>query len=262
MKELKPKFIIAGSNKKKRGFGSTIGYFLTLILVFAVGVYVGMKIDDTELSEDRLTGISQDRSQTSQNVANKEPEDMDIAIIGERDSEKNEIPNTSSDSATIKENDIIETQTAGTYSDQSPLEENENPLDGQQLQDNGNSESYGTNVALKNKVSDIAETEPQGSGLAEVNIYRLQVAAFENLDHAKEAVKGLQLKGYDAYIITSTNSRGEIWNLIKISKFKTAQEAWNFSTLYQSKEGRGVFVESLNRGRVYNEFLEEDKAEE
>lgn len=262
MTKLKPKFIIAGSNKKKRGFGSTVGYFLTLILVFAVGVYVGMKIDDTELSEERLTGISQNRSQASQDVANKEPEDMDIAIIRERDSEKNEIDNILSDSATIKEGDIIKTQTAGTYSDQSTLEENENPLDVQQLQDNGNSESYGTKVALKNKVSDIAETESQGSGLAEVDIYRLQVAAFENLDDAKEAVKELQLKGYDAYIITSTNSRGEIWNLIKVGKFKTAQEAWNFSTLYQNKEGRGVFVESLNRGRVYNEFLAEDNAEE
>jgi len=260
MTKLKPKFIIAGSNKKKRGFGSTVGYFLTLILVFVVGVYVGMKIDDTKFGNERLAEISNDSSPVGDNTVNKNPELVgEVAIYIESDSE---IDNILSDSATIKENDIIKTQTAGTYSDQSPLEENENPLDVQQLQDNGNSESYGTKVALKNKVSDIAETESQGSGLAEVDIYRLQVAAFENLDHAKEAVKELQLKGYDAYIITSTNSRGEIWNLIKVGKFQTAQEAWNFSTLYQSKEGRGVFVESLNRGRVYNDSLEEDNAEE
>jgi hypothetical protein len=260
MTKLKPKFIIAGSNKKKRGFGSTVGYFLTLILVFVVGVYVGMKIDDTKFGNERLAEISNDSSPAGENTVNKNPELVgEVAIYIESDSE---IDNILSDSATIKENDIIKTQTAGTYSDQSPLEENENPLDVQQLQDNGNSESYGTKVALKNKVSDIAETESQGSGLAEVDIYRLQVAAFENLDDAKEAVKELQLKGYDAYIITSTNSRGEIWNLIKVGKFKTAQEAWNFSTLYKSKEGRGIFVESLNRGRVYNEFLAEDNAEE
>ncbi len=91
MKELKPKLIIAGSNKKKRGSG--IGYLLTLILVFVVGVYVGMKVDDTEFSGDQLIGNSQDHSQTSQSAANKGPEVLEeVANIRERDSE-NEIHN-------------------------------------------------------------------------------------------------------------------------------------------------------------------------
>ncbi|MCK5710923.1 MAG: SPOR domain-containing protein [Deltaproteobacteria bacterium] len=90
----------------------------------------------------------------------------------------------------------------------------------------------------------------------------MQVAAFENLNDANEAVSELQDKGYDAYIVQATNSREEDWNLIKVGKFETAREAWNFSTLYQSKEGGDVFVESLQRGRVYNESLEQDNTEE
>jgi cell division septation protein DedD len=249
MKGLRPKLIIAGSNKKKRG----IGYFLTLILVFAAGVYAGTKIDDIELSRDQSAEISQDSSQKSQNISNKEPEVIqEVDNIGERGSEK-EIHNISSD--IINESDMTESQAADLDSEQ----ENQNPLDGQQLQDITTSESSETKFTLKNEVSDITET---GSGLPEVNVYRLQIAAFANLDDAKEAVKGLQLKGYDAYIVTTANSRGEIWNLIKVGKFETAKEAWNFSTLYQSKEGGDVFVESIQRGRVYNESLEQDNTEE
>jgi len=257
MTKLKPKFIIAGSNKRKHGSG--IGYFLTLILVFAVGVYVGTRVDDIELSGDQSAEISQDVSQNSQNVADKKPSVIEeVANIKDGDSDKG-IRNISSDPGTITKSDIIEPTTADSSSDQSQLEETESSLDGQRLQDAGNAESDGTRVTLKSEVSDRTEA---GSGLPEVDIYRLQVAAFGNLDDANEAVKELQLKGYNAYILTTANSRGEVWNLIKVGKFETAQEAWNFSTLYQSKEGGDVFVESLQRGRVYNESLEQDNTEE
>lgn len=246
MKELKPKLIIAGSNKKKRGSG----YLLTLILVFAVGVYVGMKVDDTEFSGDQLIGDSQDHSQTSQSAANKGPEVIEeVANIRERDSE-NEIHNISSDPGTITKSDIGEPSTADSH------------LDGQQLQDITTPESSETKVTLMNELSHMAKPGSEGSGLPQIEIYRLQVAAFENLDDANDAVSELRNKGYDAYIVQATNSREEDWNLIKVGKFETAQEAWNFSTLYQSKEGGDVFVESLQRGRVYNESLEQDNTEE
>jgi len=248
MKELKPQLIIAGSNKKKRGSG--IGYLLTLILVFAVGVYVGMKVDDTEFSGDQLIGNSQDHSQTSQSAANKGPEVIEeVANIRERDSE-NDIHNISSDPGTITKSDIIEPSTADSH------------LDGQQLHDITTSESSETKVTLLSELSHMAEPGSEGSGLPEIGIYRLQVAAFANLDDANQAVSELQDKGYDAYIVQATNSREEDWNLIKVGKFETAQEAWNFSTLYQRKEGGDVFVESLQRGRVYNESLEQDNTQE
>jgi len=257
MTKLKPKLIIAGSNKRKHGIG--IGYLLTLILVFAVGVYVGTRVDDIELSGDQSAEISQDISQNSQNVADKKPAVIEeVANIKDGDSDKG-IRVISSDPGTIKKSDTIEPTTADSSSDQSQPEETESFLDGQRFQEAGNAESDGTRATIKSEVSDRTET---GSVLPEVDIYRLQVAAFENLDDAKEAVKGLHLKGYDAYILTTANSRGEVWNLIKVGKFETAQEAWNFSTLYQSKEGGEVFVESLQRGRVYNESLEQDNTEE
>jgi len=209
-----------------------------------------MKIDDTEFSGDQLIGNSQDHSQTSQSAANKGPEVIEeVANIRERDSE-NEIHNISSDPGTITKSDIIEPSTADSH------------LDGQQLQDITTSDSSETKVTLLSELSHMAEPRSEGIGLPEIEIYRLQVAAFENLDDANEAVSELQDKGYDAYIVQATNSREEDWNLIKVGKFETAQEAWNFSTLYQRKEGGDVFVESLQRGRVYNESLEQDNTEE
>jgi len=260
MKELKPKLIIAGSNKKKRG--GSIGYLLTLVLVFAVGVYVGTKIDDTGFSGDQLIGNSPDHSQMSQNAANKGPEVVEKAANTRKRDLENEISNISSDSDTVTKSDIIDHPTADSPSNQSQLEENNPPLDGQQLQDVTAPESSETKVALINELSNIAEPGSEGGGLPEINIYRLQVAAFENLDDANEVVSELRDKGYDAYIVQSTNSREEDWNLIKVGKFETAQEAWNFSTLYQSKEGGDVFVESLQRGRVYNESLEQENTKE
>ncbi len=157
MKELKPKLIIAGSNKKKRGSG----YLLTLILVFAVGVYVGMKVEDTEFSGDQLIGNSQDHSQTSQSAANKGPEVIEeVANIREGDSE-NEIHNVSSAPGTITKSDIGEPSTADSH------------LDGRQLQDITTSESSETKVTLMSELSHTAEPGSEGSGLPEIEIYRL-----------------------------------------------------------------------------------------
>ena len=172
------------------------------------------------------------------------------------------IPDISSNPGTITKSDIVDPPAADSHSSQPQLEENENPLHNQQLQDIPVSESSETEVANINELSPMDGAGSETSGLLGPDTYRLQVAAFENLDDANEAVNRLRDKGYDAYVLTTTNSRGEMWNLIKVGKFETAQEAWNSSTLYQSKEGGDVIVESLQRGRVYNESLEQDNTEE
>jgi len=241
MAKLKPQLIITGSNKKKNGFASGIGHFLILVVVFVLGVYVGMRIDDTDLDGEQFGGVSENRAPVSQkNIVesgNVEVE-IDPGIVPESVTEstasiiEDKIDSTDLRTSTKNENNDLDSSSSITKDEDAPSSN------------------------LNNKFG-IVEEGLVDSTLEPEDSYRLQVAAFGNLDDANELVAELKQKGYDAYIVTSPNSRGEVWNLIKIGNFKTAQEAWGFSTIYQSKEAGEVFVESLNKGRVYKESLEE-----
>jgi len=46
MSKLKPQLIIADSGRRKRGGGGGFWSFLAFLIVFAVGIYVGTKLDE------------------------------------------------------------------------------------------------------------------------------------------------------------------------------------------------------------------------
>lgn len=248
MTKLKPQLIITGSNKKKGGFVSGIGHFLVLVVVFVLGVYVGMRIDSTDLDVGQTSNISEENITQSQNFS-EAPENIVVesslrksitnikdtppSVIGENTVDGTDVQ-TENIAISSQAKNIEELATTNLYQQPTQIE-NELPIE----------------------QGGIAEPvlEPEDS-------YRLQVAAFGNLEDANDFVNGQKLKGYDAYIVTTSNSRGEVWNLIKVGNFKTAEEAWNYSAVYQDKEGGEVFVESLNKGRVYNESLEENEVEQ
>ena len=259
MKELKPKLIVAGSHKKKGGFASGMGYFLILILVFVLGVYVGTRVDDPKFGGEKLIGITQDDASLTQNTSN-ESQEVIVEVSQEKQTD-GDGQNISSESASIRDTNRIKKQSDGSNSEISSLDESENVGDPQEL-DNAFITGSNESTTELNNESAILELDPVVADLNEEDTYRLQVAAFGNFDHANEAANELKLKGYDAYIVTTSNSRGEVWNLVKVGKFKTALEAWNFLALYQTKEGGEVSVESLNSGRVFNESLEENNTEE
>ena len=247
MSKLKPQLIITGSNKKKSGFAGGIGYFFLLVIVFVLGVYVGMRLDSSDLGEDIFSRDLESNVAQVQNV----PEESEKAIV---------------DVAQEKEsNTYVQDVSPQLASESNPdkIEDNnlviDSPDQTTELAENTSTPSSldTPSEAEQNKLT-LAVGDPEATDLLSEDSYRLQVAAFGNLDDANELVGELKLKGYDAYIVTTPNSRGEVWNLIKVGNFKTAREAWNFSTMYQDKEGGEVFVESLNRGRVYNESLEEN----
>ncbi len=246
MAKLKPQLILTGSNKKKSGFASGIGHFLILVVVFVLGVYVGMRMDNTDFGGEQYGGVSEDRVPVSKkNIV--ESDNVEVVVD----------PETVTESVTESTTNIIEDKRDSRDLRTSTENEN-NDLDSSSSMTN---DEDATSTNLNNKFG-IAEEGLVDSTSELEDSYRLQVAAFGNLDNANELVAELKQKGYDAYIVTSSNSRGELWNLIKIGNFKTAQEAWDFSTIYQSKEAGEVFVESLNRGRVYNESLEESNKQE
>ena len=245
MTKLKPQLIVAGPNKKKGGFASGVGYFLILIIVFVLGVYVGMGVNSTDFSDEQLSAMT-DKDVSSTDEALSEPRqdtiepvqqevvDLDREILDKPVAVNNNDLANSLDESNSEEVILVDS-----------IDEANSPI---VISAVGEPSSNG---------SDVFFDDASKEDLVDQDTYRLQVAAFGSIDQANEVVNDLKLRGYDAYIETSSNSRGEVWNLIKVGKFSTAQEAWNYSTIYQSKEGGEVFVESLSKGRVYNESLEE-----
>jgi cell division septation protein DedD len=247
MAKLKPQLLITGSNKKKGAFASGIGHFLLLVLVFVLGVYVGMRVDNTDLVEESFHGNSKGSVPVTQNIS-RESKKV-VTKVPKEEKSKVDIQDTSPQKVSESDQDKIEDANLEI----SPADANTKLVDDASILKGSDTPTETTSNESGLIEEDLAVTD-----LAPEDSYRLQVAAFGNLDDANELVSELKLKGYDAYIVTTSNSRGEVWNLIKIGNFKTAREAWNFSTMYQNKEGGEVFVESLNRGRVYNESLEEN----
>lgn len=252
MSKLKPQLIVTGSGKKKGSFASGVGYFVLLILVFVLGVYVGMRVDssDLHLERDGNKEFSGDKQPSIQNSSEKSQEAVAKAERGPVSESK--LQNSSLESKSpyyqgIKENQL-EGASSGTRDSEGnviPSEDKSTLTDASEL-----------NIKNGNEISLLPPGSKEPSGAFE-DSYRLQVAAYADTTTANEVVEELKVKGYAAYIVITTNSRGEVWNLIKIGDFKTAQEAWNFSDVFRSKEGGEAFVESLNHGRVHKRNLEE-----
>ena len=257
MTKLKPQLIVTGPGKKKGGFVSGIGSFFILIIVFVLGVYVGMRVDRSDFGEEPSIGTTE--ISTTENNAplyqNSSNESQEVVVEISQEETAGGRP-ISPEPPSLKDADTTIDQAEDSNSEVVSLNESDGIGDQQEIKDSMNIDSDESATSLNNQPA-VLQPQLAAGNLIEEDTYRLQVAAFGNLDQANEVMSELKLKGYDSYIITTSNSRGEVWNLIKVGKFNTAQEAWNFSTIFQSKEGGEVFVESLNKGRVYNESLEE-----
>ncbi|MER3445588.1 MAG: hypothetical protein C4291_01550 [Candidatus Dadabacteria bacterium] len=190
MNRLKPKLILT---KPARGGVSGFTFFFTLLIAFALGVFVGMRIEESNIqsAEKRETNTASPEARVQ--VYEKKPSKEDQLSIA----------------------------TAVTK----PLKGAEE-FKPQELKPLGES-----------KID--VETE--------INKYTIQVAAFKGIERAQRIANELKEKGYDAYIVPTYNSRGGAWNLIRVGKFKTKEEALDFASLFQKKEGMEAIVEELNR---------------
>ena len=241
MTKLKPQLIVAGPSKKKGGFVSSVGYFLVLIIVFVLGIYVGMGVNGPDFNTEQTSVVNHDDTSSIQ------PRSSEPSIEAIEAAQNDRGQDIIGESVVVSDsNNVVEHEedTKSSPSTFAGVEEAEDAIVVSSIDDSVDGSGIFFDASLDGE-------------LLEQDTYRLQVAAFGSIDQANEVVNSLKLRGYDAYIVTTSNSRGEVWNLIKVGKFNTAQEAWNYSAIYQSKEGGEVFVESLSKGRVYNESLEE-----
>ncbi len=250
MRELKPKLIIADSGRRRRGVGGGFWSFLTFLIVFAVGVYVGTKLDEygfTNGGNKANTGMVQERDAAGENGESKAinsgggsvyPKDPAVVI-----SEKLEY-----DKEVLTDPTVSESVRGGT-------DAGITSLDPEGITGPGVGDGDGSGEAADS-------TEEDGDDAAEETgsyRYTLQIAAFATPEDAQKAVNDYRSKGYNAYTVQVENSRGEKWNLVKIGKYRRIEQAWNQSALFKRREGKDAYVETLSQDTVFNESWDKNE---
>lgn len=82
--------------------------------------------------------------------------------------------------------------------------------------------------------------------------YTVQVSAFRLGDFAQNHVDELVNDGYDAYLVSSTNSSGDQWHFVKIGKFDSFEEANDFATIFQQTESLSAQVQEVGGRIIYS----------
>jgi cell division septation protein DedD len=222
VKELKPKLILADSRRGENR--SNLKLLMVFVLGFALGIYSGMKLKDADTDKIKPAGkkeetqysdgISEIRSDKVHSEENSEIENGSV-------SKRQRTDPGQEDDLTIS---VASTNTAPIES--KPI----NPA----TEHLAESESQQDKKLDKNKL----ETSKRG--------YTLQIAAFKTMERAEIGANELKNKGYDVYIIPTLNSKEESWNLLRMGKFKTEEEAENFASTLRQKEGIKAMVKELD----------------
>ena len=258
MRELKPKLIIADSGRRRRRGGGGIWSFLAFLIVFAVGVYVGTKLDEygiTSSSDTQKSAVSE----------NAPPDNIDTVSLKESQTDFSEGELSSKEPAVIISEKI---QSGEGITNNTSLPENPLGVSGDDMETgltsvdpekislpgeldmSENAEEGDVSTNSTETAADDGSRGPEDTGSYG---YTLQIAAFATPEEAEKVVNEYKGKGYDAYTVRITNSRGEEWNLVKIGRFRTIERAWDESSLFKRREGKDAFVETLSQDTAVNE---------
>jgi len=190
MKVLKPKLIIADTNKSKSCFYKYI-FFIT---IFSAGFYLGYITKENSYLEGYIT-----KAQDSISVGKSFNDRIDYI--------RNYFESYISARQEVNEPTISIPKRSYNYSYSNNM-------------DDSKSSTNIVHSSIRNSTDNSNYTDEK---------YTLQVAAFETDKKAQEVVTELLKKGYDAYSTISVNSRGNKWHLIRIGIFNSYDEAFEYS---------------------------------
>ncbi|MEW6145592.1 MAG: SPOR domain-containing protein [Thermodesulfobacteriota bacterium] len=108
-------------------------------------------------------------------------------------------------------------------------------------------------------VQDPAKIDQKQSERTPKRGYTLQVGAFADKAQAEKAASDYRSKGFSAYTVQVENSRGETWNLVKIGKYGSIEQAWSQSAAFKRSVGKDAYVEQLGTKTVFNESWGKDE---
>lgn len=258
MAELKPRLIMTSPGRKRRGFGT----FFIVLIIFALGFYAGSKYGDYLFgagSADVSAKIQEpDSTQKEQTISAEQEvpgrENMDKMYIDETQGTEDRESLTDGGflGAQVLEDSEISQNTYPGSADPNLLLNDTNTTPEGVL-----AAEFDSNVSAESgNETDTAIEEAAQSA----NSYTLQVGAFSTPEEARSVANGYKTKGYNAYIVPIENSRGEKWNLVKIGKFNTIDQAWSYSSYFKNREGLDAYVETVEHGAVFNESLGQQEA--
>ena len=260
MAQLKPQLMLAGSGRKRSG--GWFGYFLTLFIIFVLGVYVGTRVDESEMFSGSFFSWDSGESDNVEEITELEPQSEFHSI-------KKQSPVKvvdKSENLIITEQDGVAEEVIGAIADS--INDADKPATVELNKGGAGIKSEvlklpGEDSAGEERTSKLVITEEgDDEEIISVGHYTLQIAAFASLDDAERVVSGYVAKGYNAYIVSVTNSRGEMWNLVKIGKFSTIEQAWDQAAIFKSSEGKEAFLENIDRDPAFNESGREGMSSE
>ena len=258
MRELKPKLMIANSGRRRRGLGGGFWSFLTFLIVFLVGVYVGTKVDDMGLIGDQPSQAKKESPAIKSTVkyeTNTEPIiDKDEITAGSMDTTNN------GETILFEEKKISQELIAadpvlsvsGNNKD-IITDPGLTSIDPAQMSGESKAADDGALAKPENTAPDQVKTDTTKTEKVSKKGYTLQVGAFATKADAEKAVNEYRGKGFGAYTIEVENSKGEKWNLVKIGKYSSIEQAWNQSAIFRKSVGKDAYVESLGNKTVFNE---------
>ncbi len=258
MRELKPKLMIANSGRRRRGLGGGFWTFLTFLIVFLVGVYVGTKVDDMYSAGERPSQAKKESPAVKNTVryeTDTEPIiDKSEITAGSADTTDNGEAVLSEDNKISREMIAAEPRLSVTApGEDAKTDPGLTSIDPAQMSGEAAAVDNAAPVKLETPAPDQVKADETKAGKAPKKGYTLQVGAFANKADAEKAVNEYRGKGFGAYTVEVENSKGEKWNLVKIGKYGTIEQAWNQSAIFKKSVGKEAYVESLGSKTVFNE---------
>lgn len=251
MADLKPKLMLSRSGRRRSGGGS-IGSIIMFIIVFAVGFYAGGKyngLDGILGSAEKSIGMNQDERDRVKSVENS-------LQVPERDIVSE---NETQDLSAEAESSLTEQ----SVNDERSVSPAKNDLQVGKFKDLGAPDTSSPDTGRTENQTTLPVNASEGPDAGEQNqnidavdadkgevpgTFTLQVAAFTDEDEAREVAAMYNEKGYDAYSIRLENSRGEIWNLVRIGKYDTNEQAINNAEIFSNREGQRPLIQTYYEG--------------
>lgn len=256
--------MIANSGRRRRGPGGNFWSFLTLLVIFLVGVYVGTKIDDfyPDSSEPQhLKKETRIENPTAKYETATEP-------VIDRDEIPPGVISSPGDqtSFTPDENKVSEELIAAQPVSSINVNNREGltdagltSIDPVQISGEAGTTKETALAQPENTAQDTAKIDQKQPEKTPKKGYTLQVAAFADKAQAEKAVSDYRSKGFSAYTVQVENSKGETWNLVKIGKYGSIEQAWSQSAAFKRSVGKDAYVEQLGTKTVFNESWGKDE---
>lgn len=247
MADLKPRLIITQRGRKRRGFGK----LLLVLIIFAVGFYSGSRYGDVlfeYLAPEN--DVSVNKVSATDDIVQEQPVNEDPAPMADTRISGSQVKQEPGGYAAYTDSSL-----AGDAEFDSPVSFDNDErittgvIENKLILGEDSGASQEISFILDNDITgDISDDEPQNK-----SSYTLQVGAFSTSEEAEGIADGYLAKGYKAYVVPIENSRGEKWNLVKIGRFNTIEQAWSYSTYFKNREGLDAYVETLEQDTVFNE---------